>query len=200
MTTIKKFEPVKSALLIMDYQRLILENYLSEKTAADVLAKTAALADAAREAEIKVIYIAVGFREGHPEISSKNALFSGVKKNGLLVTGAPESEIHPDVSPQAGEPVIIKHRIGAFSFTGLDMILKANGIQTLIMAGLTTSGVVLSSVRQAFDLDFNLIIAADCCGDADDYIHSVLINSILPQHAEVQVAAELIKRMSASKN
>ena len=122
MTAIKKFEPFKSALLIMDYQRLIRENYLSEKTAADVLARTAVLAEAARGAEITVIYITVGFREGHPEISSKNTLFLGIKKNGLLVTGTPESEIHPVVSPQAGEPVIIKLRIGAFSFTGLDMI------------------------------------------------------------------------------
>ena len=68
------------------------------------------------------------------------------------------------------------------------------------MAGLTTSGVVLSSVRQAFDLDFNLIVVADCCTDADEEIHSVLINSILPQHAEIQSAEELIKRMSAGTN
>lgn len=75
MTAIKKFEPTNSALLIMDYQRLILENYLSEKAAADVLAKTATLVDAARAADVKVIYVTVGFREGHPEISSKNAPF-----------------------------------------------------------------------------------------------------------------------------
>ncbi|EIB96314.1 cysteine hydrolase family protein [Pantoea sp. Sc1] len=200
MSAINKFEPVRSVLLIMDYQNLILENYLSEKTAADVLARTAALADAAREAEVKVIYVTVGFREGHPEISSKNALFSAIRENGLLVTGATESAIHPDVSPHLGETVITKHRIGAFSFTDLDMILKANEIQTLIMAGLTTSGVVLSSVRQAFDLDFNLIVAADCCADADGDIHSVLINNILPQHAEVQTADKLIQRMSTGKN
>ena len=200
MTAIKKFAPTNSALLIMDYQRLILENYLSEKAAADVLAKTATLVDAARAADVKVIYVTVGFREGHPEISSKNALFSAIREKGLLVTGAPESAIHPDVSPQAGELVIIKHRIGAFSFTDLDMILKTNNIQTLIMAGLTTSGVVLSSVRQAFDLDYNLIVAADCCADADEATHSVLTNSILPQHAEVQTADELIKRMIAGTN
>lgn len=196
MTVIDTFDPAHSALLIMDYQRVILENYLSKDTATDVLAKTATLANAARKAGVKLIYVTVGFREGYPEISSRNTLFAAIREHGIFLTGAPESAIHQDVSPQPEETVIIKHRIGAFSFTDLDMLLKAQGIHTLIMAGLTTSGVVLSSVRQAFDLDYSLLVAADCCADADEGTHSFLINRILPQHAEVQTADELIKKMN----
>ncbi len=75
--------------------------------------------------------------------------------------------IHPDVAPAENEVVIVKRRVGAFSFTELEMILRAQGIENLILTGVTTSRVVLSTVGQAFDLDYSLIVVNDYCADPD---------------------------------
>ena len=194
------FIPEQSALLVMDFQRQIISRYFSEDAANAILNKTATLIAAARAAKVKVMYVVVGFREGYPEISSRNKVFSAIKANGLFAAGCPDNEIHEAVAPLADEPVITKHRISALQGTDLDMILKSQGITTLIMSGLTTSGVVLSTTRQAFDLDYNLLIAEDCCADGKEEVHRFLLDNILSQHAEVLGADELIKRMESSAN
>lgn len=197
MTTSAFVRSASSALLVMDYQRLLLDNYLPTEAAKSVLTKTYGLIEAARHAGVIVIYITVGFRAGHPEISSRNRVFSGIRDHGLFIAGSPESAVHPDVAPHPGDPVIMKHRIGAFTSTELGMLLDAQGVDTLIMAGLTTSGVVLSSVRQAFDLDYKVIVVSDCCADPDENIHRVLIDSLLPQHADVVLADVLAARLKS---
>ena len=70
----------------------------------------------------------------------------------------------PAVRPQPEDVVVVKHRVGAFSSTDLDMILRAKGVDTLVLTGLATSGVVLSTVRQGADADYRLVVVADCCG------------------------------------
>ncbi|WP_419672492.1 cysteine hydrolase family protein [Cedecea neteri] len=174
-----------SALLVMDFQNTIISNYFSEDEIEPILANAAELIKTARHANIPVIYVAVGFRPGHPEINSDNRIFAAVKNYGLFIVDEEGTKIHDLVKPQNEEPVIIKNRIGAFSGTELETILRSQKIETLIMAGLTTTGVVLSTVRQAFDLDYRIIIACDCCADPDKQAHDVLIENILTLHADV---------------
>lgn len=99
--------------------------------------------------------------------------------------------IHADVAPAENEVVIVKRRVGAFSFTELDMILRTKGIETLILTGVTTSGVVLSTVGQAFDLDYRLVVVSDCCADPDHDTNLFLLEKILPQHAFVTRSSEI---------
>lgn len=174
-----------SALLVMDFQSVILNHFLPQDRAGDVIRNTASLIASARAAGVPVIYITVGFRQGYPEVSQNNTIFSAIKNNGIFITGSEGAAIHTAVAPAENEVVIIKRRIGAFSFTDLEMILRAQGIETLILAGVTTSGVVLSTVGQAFDLDYRLVVASDCCADPDHDINLFLLEKILPQHAIV---------------
>lgn len=179
----------KTALLVMDFQNVILTKYLSTEEASKVLTNTAELLAAARKACMKVVHVMVGFRAGHPEISPRNALFSSVKGHGLFLLNDPNTQIHAEVAPASDEPVVIKHRLGAFSGTDLATLLRANGIETLLLTGVTTTGVLLTTVRQAFDLDFRLIVASDCCADPDADAHMALLEKVLPQHAEVLTSA-----------
>lgn len=174
-----------SALLVMDFQAVILNHFLPQDRAGDVIRNTASLIASARAAGVPVIYISVGFRQGYPEVSQNNTIFSAIKNNGIFIIGSEGAAIHTAVAPAENEVVIIKRRIGAFSFTDLEMILRAQGIETLILAGVTTSGVVLSTVGQAFDLDYRLVVASDCCADPDHDINLFLLEKILPQHAIV---------------
>jgi nicotinamidase-related amidase len=88
--------------------------------------------------------------------------------------------------------VVTKHRVGAFFGTDLDMILRAHDIDTLVLSGIATSGVVLSTLRHAADADYRLVVAADCCADADPEVHRVLTEKVFPRQASVTSGAEVI--------
>lgn len=191
--------PEKSALLVMDYQNVILNNYLASDQASDVLTQTAELLDATRKAGMHIIYVMVAFRPGHPEVSPRNKLFSIVKEHGLFVLGGGDTSIHAAVAPKGDEPVVIKHRIGAFSGTDLDVLLRARDIDTLVLAGVTTAGVVLSTVRQAFDRDYQVVVASNCCTDPDAEVHRLLLDKILGEHAEVITAQQVIAGLVPTK-
>ena len=128
-----------SALLVMDFQTLIVDNYAAGAEA--LLDQTAKLIAVARTAGMRVIYVVVGFRPGYPEVSDRNVTFNGLKASGAFAAGAENAKIHPAVAPLAGEIVVTKHRVSAFAGTDLDLLLRANGIETLILAGIATSGV-----------------------------------------------------------
>ncbi|KJM47062.1 cysteine hydrolase family protein [Klebsiella aerogenes] len=180
-----------SALLVMDFQKIILNNFLQPESARNVIRNTASLISTAREAGVTVIYVSVGFRNGYPEVSQNNTIFSAIKANGIFINDSEETAIHEGVAPAENEVVIVKRRVGAFSFTELDMVLRAQRIENLIIAGVTTSGVVLSTVGQAFDLDYRLVVASDCCADPDHDKHVFLVEKILPQHAIVTSSSEI---------
>ncbi|HBM3266216.1 TPA: cysteine hydrolase [Klebsiella oxytoca] len=180
-----------SALLVMDFQTIILNNFLPQEIAGNVIRNTASLIAAARAAAVPVIYISVGFRKGYPEVSKNNTIFSSIKENGMFMADNESTAIHPEVAPAENEVVIVKRRVGAFSFTELEMILRAQGIETLILTGVTTSGVVLSTVGQAFDLDYQLVVAGDCCADPDHDTNLFILDKILPQHAIVTRSTEI---------
>jgi nicotinamidase-related amidase len=184
-----------SVLLLMDFQIFVLNNFLPPDVAMNAVAQAAALLAAARTKGVMVIHVTVGFRPGYPEISERNKLFSFLKESGLVAPGSDSIRIHAELAPRDNEPVVVKHRIGAFSSTDLERILRARNIETLILAGITTSGVVLSTLRQGFDLDYQMIVAADACADNNADFHTALIEKILPQHAAVlnteQIAVSL---------
>jgi len=185
-----------SALLVMDFQTIILNNFLPQESAEDVIRNTALLITAARGAGIPVIYVSVGFRKGYPEVSQNNTIFSSIKENRLFKGDDESTAIHADVAPAENEAVIVKHRVSAFSFTELDMILRAQGIETLILTGVTTSGVVLSTAGQASDLDYRLVVVSDCCADPDHDTHLFLLEKILPQQTFVTHLSEISEALA----
>ena len=185
-----------SALLVMDFQTLIVDNYAADAKA--LLNRTAKLIAAARTAAIPVIYVVVGFRPGYPEVSDRNATFNGLKASGAFATGA-DTKIHPVVAPLAEEIVVTKHRVSAFAGTDLDLILRANGIETLILTGIITSGVVLSTLRHAADADYRLLVVGDCCSDRDEETHRVLLEKVFPRQATITTAAELAQAIGAGR-
>ena len=135
----------RTAVLIMDYQNEIVSNFAAQQPG--LLARAATVLAAAREAGLPVIYVVVRFRPGYPEVSPRNKLFGGIREAGRLQEGAEGAEIHPQVAPQAGDVVVTKRRVGAFATTDLETILRARDVSTLLLFGIATSGVVLSTVR-----------------------------------------------------
>ena len=132
------------------------------------------------------------FRPGYVEISERNKTFSARKHSGQPPVSDPVQLIHPAVLPRTDEVVVGKHRVNALYGTALDLILRANTIDTLMILGYATSGVVLSTVRYAADLDYRLVVIEDCCADQDPDVHDFLTQRIFPRQAEVVTSVEVI--------
>ena len=83
----------------------------------------------------------------------------------MAVAGSEGAAIHPAAAVRKGEPIVVTHHISPFVGTDLETLLRASGINTLVLAGVRTSGVVLSAVRHAGDLDYRMVVVRDCCAD-----------------------------------
>jgi nicotinamidase-related amidase len=187
-------DPNTSALLVMDFQTAIVDGYATDKEA--LLARTVGLIDACRKAGMKVIYVVVGFRPGYPEASPRNKSFSAIRDTGRFIEGSAGTEVHPAVAPKPGDVIVTKHRVSAFFGTDLDMVLRANGIETLILSGIATSGVVLSTIRHAADADYRLVVVEDCCGDRDPEVHRVLTEKVFARPATVATAEAVVAALA----
>jgi len=176
-----------TALLVMDVQQGIVERFGND---AGYLARLGTAIDAARGSGVQVIYVAVGFRPGHPEVSRRNKAFAAIAGSGRYATGDLEAAVHLAVAPAPGEVVVTKRRVSAFAGSDLDVVLRSGEIHNLVLAGIATSGVVLSTLRQAADLDYGLTVLADGCLDADAEVQRVLMEKVFPRQADVVSIAE----------
>lgn len=168
----------------MDVQPGIVEALGSESEA--YLSRVQSVVDAARKKRIKVIFVVVRFRKGYPEVSASNKSFSAIKERYSKTPLDEEAETtQPVIKPIGDELVIAKKRVSAFAGSDLDMILRAQNIKKIILCGIATSGVVLSTIRYAADMDFELCVLADCCADSDPEVNKVLIEKVFPRQAEV---------------
>jgi nicotinamidase-related amidase len=172
------------ALLVMDVQPVVLQRYSDP----GYLPRLATAIDAARARGLPVIYVVVGFRPGAPEVSVRNKMFGRLA--GSPAAGAEITRVHPDVAPGAGDVVVTKRRVSAFAGSDLDLVLRAGEIDHLVLTGVATSGVVLSTLRQAADLDFGLTVLADGCLDADPEVHRVLTEKVFGMQADVRTVAD----------
>ena len=172
-----------TALLVMDMQVGIVKRFAQT---GDLLTLTSTAITTARAASIPVIYVVVAFRPGYPEISPRNKSFSVIKQQ-QSSSSAPmmTPEIHPAIAPLPTDIVVTKRRVSAFSGSDLEVVLRAQGISHLILCGIATSGVVLSTLREAADKDYQLTVLADCCVDGDEEVHRVLLSKVFPRQAEV---------------
>lgn len=182
----------RTAILSMDNQAGIVAHYAKDQEA--LIAGGRSILERARRAGICVIHVVVGFRPGLPEVSSRNKLFGAIRSSSQhqkLFEGE-LGAIHPGLGPEKDDIVVTKHRVSAFHGTDLDMILRAKEIDTLVLFGIATSGVVLSTLLEASDADYRLAVIKDCCVDSDAELHGCLIEKVFPRRASVVTASEFL--------
>ncbi|HET7580479.1 MAG TPA: isochorismatase family cysteine hydrolase [Bacillales bacterium] len=177
----------RSALLVMDVQNGIVPRFAENE---EVLAPFQSAVEAARNKGIPVIFVRVAFRDGYPEVSANNESFSAIADHGGMTRTEDSTQIHDSVKPRSDEPVVTKLRVSAFTGSDLEVILRGQQIDNLILAGIATSGVVLSTLRQAADKDYGLTVLSDACLDADAEVHRVLTEKVFPRQADVTTVDE----------
>lgn len=182
----------KTALLVMDMQMGILGRL--PQNGAEIVENVAGAIKEAREKDITVIFVRVGFQKGLPEISPANKSFSAIKKQ--LLSGDLDAfmQIHSGLGMIEDDILINKKRVSAFSGSDLEMILRAKNITHLVLTGISTSGVVLSTLRAAFDKDYQLTVLSDGCADMDEEVHQFLIQKLFPKQGDVMTIDDWKKK------
>jgi nicotinamidase-related amidase len=175
-------EDMTEALLLMDIQNGAVERFAAGD---EYLDRVVAAQAKAENAGLLVVLVRVAFNPGHPEISMRNKTFSAFKESDSMLLGSESTEPHPRLIRGKGEAIVTKKRISAFAGSDLALILRAHDVGHLLVAGIATSGVVLSTVREAADLDYRLTVLADICLDDDDEVHRVLTQKVFPRQADV---------------
>ena len=177
----------RPVLLAMDFQNGIAGDEAFAATG--VLERARDAVAAARGHDIPVVWVRVALREGHPELAA-TASFARIAAHGDVDETHASTSIHETLGRRQGEPIVTKRRISDFTGSDLDMLLRGFGTSSLILAGVATSGVVLSTVRQAADLDFDLTVLSDACADRDEEVHRVLTEKVFPKQATVLSVAD----------
>jgi nicotinamidase-related amidase len=185
--------PRRTALLLLDFQGMVVGQISGPDP---LIERVAALRHMAKQVGLLTIHIHVAFRPGYPEVSDHNPMFRAVKEHGLMLRDSADSDFDPRLTPAKDDVTISRTRVGAFRATPLDQILRANAIEVLLIAGINTSGTVLSTVRDGADRDYQLIVVADCCADPDEDLHRVLIDRVLPMQARLVSSAAVVAALA----
>jgi len=178
-------DPRRTALLVMDYQNGVIGMV---DNGDELLATAAGLIKLFREHSGTVGYVRVGFADGDLDgvrATSGMAAIATPERREHLHADSPTTQIHDAIAPEPGDIVVRKQRVGAFGTTDLDEQLQARGIDTLVLAGISTSGVVMSTVFDAYDRDYRVIVLEEAVADRDEEIHRVLLDKIFPKRATV---------------
>jgi nicotinamidase-related amidase len=179
-------DPRRAALLVMDYQNGIVAMLPDPETQLDRAERAIALM---RGAGATIGYVRVAFTE--PDLAAIPEHSRFASRAGQLSDDAPHTQIHVRVAPRDGDLIVRKTRVGAFSTTDLDAQLRSRGIDTIVLAGISTSGVVLSTVRDGADRDYRVLVLSDASADPDAEVHAFLTERIFPRQAEVLTTDEL---------
>lgn len=184
-------DPHRTALLVMDYQPMIVARLPDTE---QLLDRVTTAVDDARGRGGQVVWVRVGFSDADfaaiPATSMFAAVTSGAGRSALHAD-APTTQIHARLEPRPGDITVRKTRVGAFSTTDLDEQLRARGITTLVLAGLSTSGVLLTTVREAMDRDYEIVVLRDASADPDPDTHDFLADRLFPAHAHVTTVGQL---------
>jgi nicotinamidase-related amidase len=171
----------------MDYQPVVVSAI--GRDAEQALAATVEAIEAARKAGVPVVFVHVAFRPGFKEISPANKFQQVVPSFGdAFVETQASAQVHPSLGATESDIVVTKRRVSAFAGGDLTQVLSALGVSHLVMAGLTTAGCVLSTLRQASDSDFGITVLSDACADFETDVHDFLVQRVFPSHADVVTA------------
>jgi nicotinamidase-related amidase len=190
-------DPRRTALLVMDYQNAIVGRL---EDAEALLARVARAIALVRQHGGTVGYVRVAFDDADfDRIPPTSQFASLVASTGRAMhAGSPATAVYESVAPEPGDLIVRKTRVGAFSTTDLDGQLRARQIDTLILAGISTSGVVLSTVRDAADRDYRVLVLADASADPVPGVHEFLTEKIFPRQARVLRLADLEELLAAA--
>ncbi|MEU7132314.1 isochorismatase family cysteine hydrolase [Streptomyces sp. NPDC046261] len=189
----------RPALLVMDLINEIVhpdgkyaqDGYLEQVTRRGVLERAAEAIALARAKDIPVIYVVVGFSPDFAEWPEESPVFREAREERRIVLGTWATQVHDSLAPADGEPVVAKHRLSPFHGTELDRLLLERDVNTLLLTGVTTDLVVLSTARDGHDRDYYVEVLEDATATADDELHEAALK-VLARTADITTVRQAL--------
>jgi ureidoacrylate peracid hydrolase len=173
----EKVDPAHAALLVIDMQNdfcaaggLVSKDGRDISAAQELAARLPAFVDAARAAGVLVVFVRCLYTtEANTYLSDVWLEQAARKREGgytripVCCDGEWNGDFCGDVRPRKGDVVVTKHRYSAFHNTDLDLVLRTNGIRSLILTGVVTNVCVETTAREGFVRDYYIVAAEDGC-------------------------------------
>lgn len=191
-----EIDPKRTALLAMDFQNGI----VAAVPEPDALLERVkgAIADV-RAAGGTIGYVRVAFTEDDwAEVPETNKTFSAVAAAKMMHHEDDATQIDERIAPEDGDIVVRKIRFGPVSTTDLHQQLRDRGIDTLILSGISTGGVVLSTLIEAADRDYRVFVLTDGVADPHPEVNRVLVDEVFPSRAHLIDTTKLPELLKAA--
>ncbi|MFE6742644.1 cysteine hydrolase family protein [Streptomyces tubercidicus] len=176
-----------TAVIVGDIQRGITTGHPFSQVVVPPLTE---LLPRARAAGALIVFVHTALRANGADLPPGNTLFSAFHGAGdSFHEGAPGTEIDMDV--QRHDVVVLKRRTSAFAGTDLELVLRARGVDSLVLTGVATSAMVAATLYDASDLGYRLTVLRDACADPDPAVHAFFMDVVFPgRGAEVRTTGE----------
>lgn len=184
----ERFHPGHSALVIIDMQKdFCLPGFGAAKAGRDLSAAQAAerglseLLSAARNSGVLVVHVGLWTLPDHgsdsgPWLAQRRR--STASAENLCIADTEGAEFIDSLSPLPGELVVMKHRYSAFNGTNLDLLLRARGIRSLVIGGVSTNACIESTLRAAFELDYYICVPPEAVGSWSRPLHEATLANV----------------------
>lgn len=197
-------EPARTALLVMDCDNDVVHPkggsaFWQQVQERDTLAHIRRVLDGARGKGVTVIYVVASFRADYADIGPYPELLQRVKGRGALKEGTWGTQVHEAIAPLPQDFIVHKKRVSAFHGTDLEVVLRARGIDTLVLTGVSTNFVVESTARYGSDAGYRVIVLEDCCSAASPEMHNFAVQKVLPMLCVVASSQEFLAGLGAPK-
>ncbi len=209
-----EIHPETAALIVVDMQnatgnrQLGLGKLLSDRGGAEsssyrfdriekvLVPNITRLADAFRRSAARVVYVTYGSEVA--DCSDMPAHMIRIVKATHNYQGREEHEIVKALKPKAGDLVLNKKTMGAFSSTGIDTNLRAMGIETVVVVGVSTNNCVAMTAMEACDHQYGVVIVSDATGTDSDEMQQATLTMLRRLWGRVNTTDEVIAELTAA--
>jgi nicotinamidase-related amidase len=196
-------DPRRTAIVAIDFQHDIVgtggafaDLFHAEVKRTNLIPTATRLLGQARAAGVKIVYSTGTFQPGYPELVPNIPLLSQVAQYGCLVDGTAGAAIIDAVAPHGEDVVLTHHRVSCFHGTELDVVLRGNGIDTVVLAGVATNLAVESTARASADLGYRTVVVSDACSTTSETAHNASLAS-MAMLGEVVTTDDLLATLRA---
>lgn len=193
----------RAALLISECQQAVVgselalfPNLVQQVSERGIIPRIARLTDEARSHGLPVIHLHVVHRPGYIDLPMTSVIVAQSAKAGRMIAGSRDVEAIPELAPQV-EDIVHARSFSLVSFHGtdLDAILRNMGIQTLILAGVSTNVAISGTALCGSDLGYQIVVAEDCIAGASPETHQFICQNLLPLYSTVTDSDSVISSL-----
>src|SRR6478672_10220529 len=199
-----ELDPARTAVIAVHLQKDVVNAdgafggfFAAQAVERGVVDVNSRLLEAARRAGATVVYTRVAWQPGLADLIVNSPILQIVQQSGCLVDGSDKAKILDELTPKDSDLVVTHQRVGGFSASQLDHLLRSRDVDTVLFAGVATNFSVEGTARQASDLGYRTVIVADACSAADDATHQASLAS-LGLLAEIATCAEVLEALAVT--